>query len=166
MVEKVISPESKDPRIEVNYDDWVDKNFKIVCESKGVTHEYLNRYGYPTNNYEFNEVVKSLTNLAAINYNSSHLTNLGEIVKSVGGWLKYLEIEEERKRIEEERRKVKDQVELNLAISNIEANKLNVKNAEQNIKDSRFNKIFLIINAVFAALNILVAILQWWKPVK
>jgi hypothetical protein len=60
----------------------------------------------------------------------------------------------------------KEQLEIELAKSNIEANKLNAKNAEQNKKDSRFNKIFQIINAVFAAINIAIAILQLIKPAK
>ena len=61
---------------------------------------------------------------------------------------KYLnELEEERK------------LQIELAKSNIDANKLNAENAMQNKKDRQLNIIFFIVNSIFAIVNILIAIL-------
>jgi len=89
-----------------------------------------------------------------------------EIIKTYGSLSKHFDIIAESKAQEQAKIDTKEQLDTELAKSNIETNKLNAKNTEQNRKDSVFNKIFLIINVVFMAVNILIAILQLMKPVK
>jgi len=59
-----------------------------------------------------------------------------------------------------EKLKEERSLQIQLAKSNIEANKLNAINSAQNKKDRSFNKTFLIVNAIFALINILIAILK------
>ena len=86
-----------------------------------------------------------------------------QIIDNYGSLSKYFSITAESKAQEQAKIETKEQLEIELAKSNIEANKLNAKIAEQNRKDSRLNKIFWIINAVFAVINIAIAILQLMK---
>ena len=81
-----------------------------------------------------------------------------EIVKN-GGWKKHLtEIKNlEQKTLEQNR--IKDKLELDLAKSNLEANKLNKSIAKQNAKNEKQNKISTWINIAIGIINI--ALLVW-----
>lgn len=92
--------------------------------------------------------------------NSSILTRKGEdIIKIHGGIEKYLE--NEAKSISEQQSKVdtKEQLETELAKSNIDANKLNAKIALQNAQNESKNRIAMWINIAIGVLN--AALLAW-----
>jgi hypothetical protein len=75
------------------------------------------------------------------------LTPTGNIAAKIG-IEKYLnDLNEEKK------------LQIELAKSNIEANRLNAENAIQNKKYRQLNIIFFIVNSIFAIVNILIAIL-------
>lgn len=165
-VQKVIT-EDHNPNIkpELSYDEWIDANMKNICSHKSGRVEYVNRRNKSPNKYETEKISHELAllDLADADAMSARLRSFGEKVCNAGGWLKYLEIIRQVDTLKEFNQIQKENLEVELAKSNIEANKLNAKIAEQNRNDSRFNRTFLIINGVFAAINILIAILQWTK---
>jgi len=131
-----------------------EKKSGISFDNTEVSHfESLYEYQYFTFPYSTNRTAKITPETK-------------EIIDSYGSLSKYLNIVAESNTIEQVKIDTKEQLETDLAKSNIEANKLNAKIAELNRKDSRLNKIFLIINAVFAVINIAIAILQLMKPAK
>ncbi len=88
-----------------------------------------------------------------------HTNDLSYKICKRGGWLKHLEIEE---KIESEKED-KEKLEIELAKSNIKANKLNAKIAEQNKKDKRSNKIAMWINISIGIINLAAIIWQLLK---
>lgn len=90
----------------------------------------------------------------------------GERACESNGWIEYLKIKRQIDTLKQFSQAQKEDLEIELAKSNIEANKLNARIANQNEKDRKRNRIFLIINAVFAIINILIAALQLLKPIE
>ncbi|WP_395043117.1 hypothetical protein [Flavobacterium sp.] len=81
-----------------------------------------------------------------------------EIAKN-GGWKKYLAEENIANEIANEQKLIKDKLELDLAKSNLEANKLNKKIAKQNEKNEKNNKIATWVNIGIGLINI--GLLLW-----
>ncbi len=80
---------------------------------------------------------------------------LTDSLKSNGGFSKIFENEESQKNLDEER----ENLERELAKSNLEANKLNKKIAKRNIKNQKINRITTWINVVIGLINI--GLLVW-----
>lgn len=111
-------------------------------------------------------VQKGLIRIEPSSRQRCDLTDTGYGIFKSGGWIAHLNRVAESKAQQQIKLDQREQLETELAKSNIEANKLNAKIAEQNRIDRGLNKIFLIINAFFAVINIAIAILQLIKPVK
>ena len=162
-VQKIISDDnSLNNKTELSYNEWIDANMENICNHKSGRIKYVNTNNKSPNKVETDKIAQelSLLDLADANAMSATLRPLGEHVCKVGGWLRHLEIEQQVDTLKKFNQTQKEELEIELAKSNIEANRLNARIAERNGRDSRFNKIFLIINAVFAAINVLILILQ------
>ena len=75
-----------------------------------------------------------------------------------GGFKK--EVQDELKRVEKERKK--EELEIDLAISNLEANRLNKSIADKNDKKERKNTIGMWVNISVGVLNIVLLAIQIW----
>jgi hypothetical protein len=162
MIEKVNREEKTSSKISLTEDEYIDVNLKKIYADNGGKIAFVtrnNRHGNANTLSELTELFQQ-HNLAEVKATRSILTSFGEEVCKVGGWIKYLELQTKINQEKKEKIKEIEDLEIELAKSNIEANRLNAKIAKQNRKDNRFNRAFLIINAVFAAINILIAILQ------
>lgn len=112
MVRKVISnsKQSKEGK-ELSYNEWIDKNFKIICDNKNPASNLINHEGYNANIPETEKIFKKFKNieLADINHNGRQILKLGEIVKKAGGWIKYQnKLEEEKWKEKERENKIKE----------------------------------------------------------
>lgn len=106
---------------------------------------------------------KGLINIEPTKRFRCDLTEFGLAVSQNGGWKKYLEVSEmlhENERIEND---YKSKLELALAESNLEANKLNKKIAEQNQENEKKNQISTWINIGIGIINIGLLIWQILK---
>jgi hypothetical protein len=85
-----------------------------------------------------------------------------EIIDRDGSLSKYRSINAESKAQEQAKVDMKEQLETELAKSNIEANKLNAKIAEQNSQNESKNRIAMWVNISIGALNIVLIAIQIW----
>ncbi len=101
--------------------------------------------------------------LITLNGQNFTLTPSGLFIAENGGWMKHLD--DEAKLIAEKQSKIdaRQQLETELAKSNIDANKLNKKIAEQNFKDKKSNKITTWTNIIIWILNLGLLVLQLLK---
>jgi len=117
------------------------------------------RYELHSNNYRLTEVECNLIestlqieNLAETQKGMNwYITPHGETISKYG-YRRYLEDIE----IAKTKKKEMEQVEFDLAISNIEANKLNLKNSLVNHRNFIINIIIAIINMVGIILNVII----------
>jgi hypothetical protein len=94
------------------------------------------------------------------------ITEFGFNIVNNGGWLKHLIEIEKVEKISLEQKNIKDQLELDLAKSNLEANKLNRDIAERNTKNEKKNQITTWVNIIIGILNFSALIWQIIKPAK
>lgn len=157
--------------MDIELNQLIDNNLKIISGSKlsySNIYDLVDKDGYGYTTFDAEIFADKMVNKLLIERHGDRisLTEIGKDIISKGGWLAHLDRLVESKAKQQIKLDQRELLETELAKSNIEANKLNAKIAEQNRKDRRLNKIFLIINVVFMALNMLVAVLQLMKPVK
>ena len=129
-VGKVLPEGTSNKKYQMAEDQWIDKNFKIACDFKFGSSEYVDRFGESTNSHEFEKVKLALSHLAEINYNSALLTTLGEKVKSAGGWISY----KDQKDIEEQNEKEQEAIIKQLQYDNLDMQNESLK-YQQTIRD-------------------------------
>ena len=89
-------------------------------------------------------------------------TRAYEII-NIGGWLKYITDIENENIETENRNKLKENLEIDLAKSNLEANELNRKIAKQNKENEKKNRVSTWANIIIGLLNFLALI---WQIIK
>lgn len=163
---KRVSPEEKPlSKIVFTEDEFIDENLKRICENNGGQIEFTSRENGFVNQARLNEISELFDkhDLADIKPTKSTLTSFGEKVCKEGGWLKYLQIKRQIETLKHFNQTEKENLEIELAKSNIEANKLNAKNAKHNDKDRQSNKIAMWINIAIGIINIGLITLQLLK---
>ena len=146
-----------------NLDELIDINLKIVFNSANQStfiFSFKNIDGKPIITETAAERVAEymeefgLIKLERTKRKRADLDTFGLSVMKEGGWLEHLKLEKERLEKKEQEKnkyekkiKEKEEVELRLALSNIEANKLNAKVAKR-------NKYSTLVNIIIGALNL------------
>lgn len=148
-----------------NLNELIDINLKLIFdeESKSLfRNEFKDENGRDIHNSErIAEIMdrKGLIELEASKRYRCDLTEFGHEVISAGGWLEYLRFSRKLEEQELQASKRKEQLELELTKSNIEANELNKRIAEQNTKNEKKNRIAMWVNIIIGVIN--VGLLLW-----
>ena len=148
-----------------NIDESIDRNLKLVFESNNHSifrHEFVDEKGRRLKQpARFSDLLESkgLIDVEASQRKRCDLTEFGFKVSEMGGWLEYLRAKVEHDNQIETQNREKEDLELNLAKSNLEANKLNKKIAKRNEKNERKNMITTWINIGIGIIN--VGLLVW-----
>lgn len=148
-----------------NIDELIDKNLKIIFDTdkKSVMRtEFVELNDRKL--YESQRLAEIMDekNLIKLEYSKKYrcdLTEFGLEVSQNGGWLEYLKNKAKTDKKLKEEIKKRDELEYELAKSNIEANKLNQKIAKQNAKNEKSNKIATWVNVAIGIINI--GLLVW-----
>ena len=148
-----------------NLDELIDKNLNLLFESK--TNSVMRIDFTDLNGKQIRESKrlaeimdsKGLINLEYSKKYRCDLTEFGFEVCNYGGWLKYLKDKANQEKQTESEIKEREEIELKLAKSNLEANKLNKRIAKQNEKNEKTNRITTWINVVIGIINI--GLLVW-----
>ncbi|WP_445721626.1 hypothetical protein [Flavobacterium sp.] len=153
-----------------NLNKLIDINLKIISESDKnsdfqLTH-FVNingkRLDSKNESEKFGELMER-EGLIKVNGEFCSLEKLGLQAYNYGGWTKFLTDQENRENEIELKQREKENLELKLAKSNLEANKVNKKNAKSNEKNERKNRITTWINIIMGILNIGLLLLQILK---
>jgi len=139
---------SEVPRNSLFFDDFID------CDGKEL-HE--------TFRTDFFAAEMEKRNLITIKDFLCFITEFGFNIANNGGWNKYLIETEKAEKLLNEQKTIKEKLEIDLAKSNIEANKLNEKIATQNKKNEKQNRISTWINIGIGIINIGLLIWQILK---
>jgi hypothetical protein len=145
--------------------EWIDINLNNIAEKGNMNIKFINRNNRSANVIQVEDIIEKFREegLAKLIPVGGELTERGEEIYKFGGWLKWKENEKEQNRIYEDERKKRNELETELAKSNIEANKLNEEIAKQNKKDKRSNKIAMWINIFIGIINLAAIIWQLSK---
>jgi hypothetical protein len=165
MSEKVIKTEEPTSKIMLSEDEFIDENLKRLCANNGGKIEFVSRENGYVDKYKLDDLIELFHryDLADIKATKSTLTSFGEKVCKDGGWIKYWQIKRQVETLKHFNQTEKENLEIELAKSNIEANKLNDKIAKQNDKDRQANKIAMWINIAIGIINIGLITLQLLK---
>ena len=148
----------------------IDRNLKILCESRNTSEfdltNFENHFGRKMMSSNESKAFASLMEreeLIRVFGDFCALEKFGLEVFNSGGWLKYLSDKEKQDKAQELKIRERENLELDLAKSNLEANKLNKKIAKKNAKNEKFNRISTILNIIIGILNIGLLIWQILK---
>jgi hypothetical protein len=148
-----------------NLDDLIEINLNLIYNANRneiFSHEFVDIHGEKlTQKSRGIKFQKELENEGLIRTDDTlcTITKKGfEIAKS-GGWKNHLTELSEAIIKQEQQKNEKDNLEHELAISNIEANKLNKKIAKRNEKNEKNNRIATWINIGIGIINI--SLLLW-----
>lgn len=119
-----------------NVNELIDVNLKIVCESreqKIYSHRFLDINGHEISSknrsLEFAYELES-RNLIRIDGITCYATEYGYEIHKVGGWLKYLEIQDlqsQKERVLKDMEEAKEQIKTQKLIDDSKVSKLNAK---------------------------------------
>lgn len=139
--------------------DYHEKNRAFyISDFEGLEDEFFNKY-------DCERIATYMENHGLIDWDVErvHLTEFGENVIKHGNWLS---VQEKQKKREEEisnSAKEKERLELDLAKSNLEANRINAIEAKRNQRDRKHNRITTWINIAIGILNFGILIWQILK---
>jgi hypothetical protein len=93
MARKVIKYKESRSNNNLNYNEWIDLNLKLICENNGGKIDFIGKTEGLTGKRKYEDAKQTLEheNLAMITVMNSTLLPLGEEVCKVGGWINYLE---------------------------------------------------------------------------
>lgn len=140
-----------------NLNELIDVNLKLIFESKEqslLRFSLIDIDGNKNNDSENLARILEQERLIDIRVNNCLLSKFGREVSNNGGWIKHLEAKDLLNQNLKEKNELKEQLEFDLAKSNLKANKLNKKIAEQNAKNEKSNIIATWINVVVGIINI------------
>lgn len=142
-----------------NLDELIEINLNLLCKTNTksiMRNSFQDQEGNSLRNSDrFANILnkKRLIDLEKGQGYRCDLTEFGHTIFKNGGWLEYLrqtELLNEKELLES---KLKENLEIELATSNLEANKLNKKIAEQNTKNEKQNKIATWVNIGIGIIN-------------
>lgn len=140
-----------------NLNELIDVNLKLIFESKEqslLRFSLIDIDGNKNNDSENLARILEQERLIDIRVNNCLLSKFGREVSNNGGWIKHLETKDLLNQNLKEKNELKEQLEFDIAKSNLKANKLNKKIAEQNAKNEKSNIIATWINVVVGIINI------------
>lgn len=146
-----------------NINELIDFNINLVNKGSDVRKLELKGIDNKTLNDEMCltlfEKLRSESLIDTDDYNRIILSARAYEIINYGGWVKHI-IDIENKKIELDNRNIiKENLEIALAKSNLEANKLNKKIADRNKKNEKQNRISTWINIGIGIIN--VCLLVW-----
>ena len=152
-----------------NINELIDINLKLLAETKGgklFRIDFIDENGKRLQDSKrFAEILvkRNLIDLEPTKEMRCDITEYGFNIVKNGGWLNYInEKIKEQEKLKKENEE-KENLEFELAKSNLEANKLNEKIAEQNAKNEKNNRIATWINVIIGITNIGLLIWQILK---
>lgn len=153
--------------MDYNINELIDYNINIIKQTSDVYKlELRGLDGKILNNEMCLTLFEKLSSESLVGINTNGkiylLSKAFEII-NYGGWIKYLTETKNTKNEIDEKNRIRENLEIDLAKSNIEANKLNREVSERNAKSERFNKIMSIFNFIFVIINCCMLI---WQIIK
>ncbi|MCC4228183.1 hypothetical protein LL279_08250 [Zunongwangia profunda] len=148
-----------------NINELIDINLKLLSESQGGKLFHIDFVDENSkrlkDSQRFSEILvkKGLVDLEPTKRMRCDITEYGFNIAKNGGWLNYLERKAEQEKQVKKEDKEKENLEFELAKSNLEANNLNKKIAKQNEKNQKNNRIATWINVSVGVIN--VGLLVW-----
>ena len=151
----------------MNINELIDFNLNLLKEGMDIRPLELKNTNDETLNDEkslalFNKMI-SESLIFTDQYKRIQLSTRGYEILTIGGWLKYITDNENEKIETENRNKLKENLEIDLAKSNLKANELNKKIAKQNAKNEKKNRISTWVNIGIGIINIGLLI---WQIIK
>lgn len=143
-----------------NIDDLVEINLNLIANSQNQSvfrNKFIDEKGHSLNfSDRFADYMESkmLIDVEVKQRWRCDLTKLGLEVFNSGGWKKYLEANKLLQEKELAESKYREKLEIELAESNLEANKLNKKIAKHNQRNEKKNLIATWINVGIGLINI------------
>ena len=150
-------------------DEIIDKNLKLIFESK--SQSSIRLYDLENKSYNNNDTkrlakIMQDKELVFAADRKCDIAPLGLIVSKEGGWLTHLANKAKIGTEQQTKVDTKEQLETDLAKSNIEANKLNAKIAEQNSQNESKNRIAMWVNISVGVVNTVLLAIQIWLIVR
>ena len=152
-------------KMQENINELIDINLKLLSESQGGKLFHIDFVDENSkrlkDSQRFSEILvkKGLVDLEPTKRMRGDITEYGFNIAKNGGWLNYLERKAEQEKQVKKEDKEKENLEFELAKSNLEANNLNKKIAKQNEKNQKNNRIATWINVSVGVIN--VGLLVW-----
>lgn len=146
-------------------DELIDMNLNLIYQAdrnQMFSHEFVDINGRKlTQQYRGIEFQRHLETEGLISTDETlcTITRKGIGIAKNGGWKKHLLEVSEAEKLLETQKNAKEELEQELALSNLEANKLNKKIAKRNEQNEKKNRIATWINIGIGIINI--GLLVW-----